>query len=39
MINGADLRTLKQVAVDTLFFTYKRLRHMYAYRHKNGTEE
>jgi len=39
MINGADLRTLKQVAADMPFFTYKRLRHMYAHRHKNGTEE
>ena len=39
MIDGADLRTFKQVEAEMPFFTYNRLRHMYARRHKNGTEE
>jgi hypothetical protein len=39
MIDAADLRTFKQIEAEMPAFTYQRLRHMYANRHKNGTEE
>lgn len=39
LIDAADLRTFRQIAAEMPAFSYNRLRHLYANREKNGTEE